>query len=71
MMVTIRFEPYLKNACKRFVMELSSTFISDDNPNKVINVAFVNIPFSLMYFFSLFPSLVFLGLFLKYIFLNF
>ncbi|KAJ6943882.1 hypothetical protein NC652_009346 [Populus alba x Populus x berolinensis] len=35
MMVTIRFEPYLKNACKRFVMELSSTFISDDNPNKI------------------------------------
>jgi len=52
-------------------MELSSTFISDDNPNKVINVAFFNIPFSLMYFFSLFPSLVFLGLFLKYSFLNF
>ena len=49
MMVTIRFEPYLKNACKRFVMELSSTFISDDNPNKVINIAFFNIPFSLMY----------------------
>ncbi|KAJ7004450.1 hypothetical protein NC653_009348 [Populus alba x Populus x berolinensis] len=35
MMVTIRFEPYLKNACRRFVMELSSTFISDDNPNKI------------------------------------
>ncbi|KAI5595480.1 hypothetical protein BDE02_03G141700 [Populus trichocarpa] len=31
----LRFEPYLKNACKRFVMELSSTFISDDNPNKI------------------------------------
>ncbi|KAL9386776.1 hypothetical protein Peur_019900 [Populus x canadensis] len=44
----LRFEPYLKNACKRFVMELSSTFISDDNPNKVINVAFFNIPFSLI-----------------------
>ncbi|KAG6781298.1 hypothetical protein POTOM_014192 [Populus tomentosa] len=35
MMVTIRFELYLKNACKRFVMELSSTFISDDNSNKI------------------------------------
>ncbi|KAJ7004451.1 hypothetical protein NC653_009348 [Populus alba x Populus x berolinensis] len=31
----LRFEPYLKNACRRFVMELSSTFISDDNPNKI------------------------------------
>jgi len=54
MMVIIRFEPYLKNACKRFVMELSSTFISDDNPNKDINVAFFNIPFSMRYFFTLF-----------------
>ncbi|KAG5228080.1 hypothetical protein OIU76_017570 [Salix suchowensis] len=43
----LRFEPYLKNACKRFVMELSSAFISDDNPNKDINVAFFNIPFSM------------------------
>ncbi|WCJ33290.1 DNA replication licensing factor MCM6 [Euphorbia peplus] len=42
----LRFEPYLKNACKRFVMELKPTFISDDNPNKDINVAFFNIPFS-------------------------
>ncbi|KAF5742398.1 DNA replication licensing factor MCM6 [Tripterygium wilfordii] len=42
----LRFEPYLKNACKRFVMELRPTFISDDNPNKDINVAFFNIPFS-------------------------
>ncbi|XP_027361042.1 DNA replication licensing factor MCM6 isoform X1 [Abrus precatorius] len=40
----LRFEPYLKNACKRFVMELKPTFISDDNPNKDINVAFYNIP---------------------------
>lgn len=30
----LRFEPYLQNACKRFVMELKPTFISDDNPNK-------------------------------------
>ncbi|EEF28218.1 minichromosome maintenance protein, putative [Ricinus communis] len=42
----LRFEPYLKNACKRFVMEMNPTFISDDNPNKDINVAFYNIPFS-------------------------
>ncbi|KAI4332106.1 hypothetical protein L6164_017042 [Bauhinia variegata] len=40
----LRFEPYLKNACKRFVMEFKPTFISDDNPNKDINVAFYNIP---------------------------
>ncbi|KAK2384593.1 MCM DNA helicase complex subunit mcm6 [Trifolium repens] len=40
----LRFEPYLQNACKRFVMELKPTFISDDNPNKDINVAFYNIP---------------------------
>ncbi|KAJ4828463.1 MCM DNA helicase complex subunit mcm6 [Turnera subulata] len=43
----LRLEPCLKNACKRFVMELKPTFISDDNPNKDINVAFYNIPFSL------------------------
>jgi hypothetical protein len=36
------------------VMELSSTFISDDNPNKDINVAFFNIPFSMRYFFTFF-----------------
>ncbi|XP_061356562.1 DNA replication licensing factor MCM6 isoform X2 [Gastrolobium bilobum] len=40
----LRFEPYLKNACKRFVTELKPTFISDDNPNRDINVAFYNIP---------------------------
>lgn len=40
----LRFEPYLKNACKRFVMELKPTVISDDNPNKDINIAFFNIP---------------------------
>ncbi|KAF7840260.1 DNA replication licensing factor MCM6 [Senna tora] len=40
----LRFEPYLKNACKRFVMELKPTVISDDNPNKDINIAFYNIP---------------------------
>ncbi|KAL9453152.1 hypothetical protein AB3S75_008865 [Citrus x aurantiifolia] len=32
----LRFEPYLKNACKRFVMEQNPNFISDDNPNKDI-----------------------------------
>lgn len=40
----LRFESYLKNACKRFVMELKPTFITDDNPNKDINVAFYNLP---------------------------
>ncbi|KAH0745432.1 hypothetical protein KY285_007089 [Solanum tuberosum] len=40
----LRFESYLKNACKRFVMELKPTFITDDNPNKNINVAFYNLP---------------------------
>ncbi|KAJ8756324.1 hypothetical protein K2173_025136 [Erythroxylum novogranatense] len=42
----LRLEPYLKNACKRFVMEQKPTFIADDNPNKDINVAFFNLPFS-------------------------
>ncbi|RZC67620.1 hypothetical protein C5167_011307 [Papaver somniferum] len=40
----LRFEPYLKNSCKRFVMEQRPTFIGDDNPNKDINIAFYNIP---------------------------
>ncbi|CAA0825364.1 DNA replication licensing factor MCM6 [Striga hermonthica] len=40
----IRFEPYLRNACKRYVMELKPTFIPDDSPNKDINVAFYNLP---------------------------
>lgn len=40
----LRFEPYLKNACKRFVMEQKPKFIADDNPNKDINVSFFNIP---------------------------
>ncbi|XP_030477434.2 DNA replication licensing factor MCM6 [Syzygium oleosum] len=42
----LRFEPYLKNACKRFVMEQKPTFIADDNPHKDINIAFFNLPFS-------------------------
>ncbi|KAI6704250.1 hypothetical protein NL676_013386 [Syzygium grande] len=29
----LRFEPYLKNACKRFVMEQKPTFTADDNPH--------------------------------------
>ncbi|KAL1833834.1 hypothetical protein ACET3Z_003485 [Daucus carota] len=40
----LRFESSLKNACKRFVMEQKPTFITDDNPNKDINVAFYNLP---------------------------
>ncbi|KAH6768978.1 minichromosome maintenance family protein [Perilla frutescens var. frutescens] len=40
----LRFEPYLRSACKRFIMELRPTFIADDNPNKDINVAFHNLP---------------------------
>ncbi|KAG9133591.1 hypothetical protein Leryth_025432 [Lithospermum erythrorhizon] len=40
----IRFEPYLKNACKQYVMDQKPTFITDDNPNKDINVAFYNFP---------------------------
>ncbi|KAL4204918.1 hypothetical protein AMTRI_Chr01g134600 [Amborella trichopoda] len=40
----IRFDPYLRNACRRFVMEQRPAFIADDNPNKDINVAFYNIP---------------------------
>lgn len=44
-----RFEPYLKNACKRFVMESRSRenrqpIDSDDNANKDICIAFYNIP---------------------------
>ncbi|GFP84175.1 DNA replication licensing factor mcm6 [Phtheirospermum japonicum] len=40
----IRMEPYLRSACKRYIMELKPTFIADDNPNKDINVAFYNLP---------------------------
>uniref|UniRef100_A0A7N0UB81 DNA helicase n=1 Tax=Kalanchoe fedtschenkoi TaxID=63787 RepID=A0A7N0UB81_KALFE len=39
-----RFEPYLRNACKRFVMELKPAFIAEDNPNWDFNAAFFNIP---------------------------
>lgn len=40
----LRFEAYLRSACKRFIMEIRPTFIADDNPNKDINVAFFNLP---------------------------
>ncbi|XP_072979096.1 DNA replication licensing factor MCM6 [Typha angustifolia] len=45
----LRFEPYLRNACKRFVMEHKSgeyraPIISDDSPYRDINVAFYNFP---------------------------
>ncbi|GJX93182.1 ribonuclease H-like domain-containing protein [Tanacetum coccineum] len=33
-----------QNACKRFVMGQKPTFITDDNPNKDINIAFFNLP---------------------------
>ncbi|KAM7262828.1 hypothetical protein ACFE04_000511 [Oxalis oulophora] len=42
----LRFEPYLRNACKRFVIEHKPAFIPDDSPNKDVNLAFFNIPFS-------------------------
>lgn len=48
-----RFEASLKNACKRFVMEQKPTFITDDNPNKDINVAFYNLPMLKRYLFVL------------------
>ncbi|KAL1542164.1 MCM DNA helicase complex subunit mcm6 [Salvia divinorum] len=40
----LRFEPYLKSACKRFIMELRPTFFADNNPNNDINAAFYNLP---------------------------
>ncbi|XP_057535151.1 DNA replication licensing factor MCM6-like [Amaranthus tricolor] len=40
----LRFEPYLKNACKRFVIERRPSFFAEENPNKDINIAFYNIP---------------------------
>ncbi|XP_062179254.1 DNA replication licensing factor MCM6 [Phragmites australis] len=45
----LRFEPYLRNACKRFVLENRAgenraPIISDDSPSKDINIAFYNIP---------------------------
>ncbi|KFK31623.1 hypothetical protein AALP_AA6G136800 [Arabis alpina] len=42
----LRFEPYLRNACKRFVIEVNPSFISDETPNKDINVSFYNLPFT-------------------------
>ncbi|CAO2839594.1 unnamed protein product [Amaranthus hypochondriacus] len=40
----LRFEPYVKNACKRFVIERRPSFFAEENPNKDINIAFYNIP---------------------------
>ncbi|CAD5333961.1 unnamed protein product [Arabidopsis thaliana] len=41
------FLAFLKrNACKRFVIEMNPSFISDDTPNKDINVSFYNLPFT-------------------------
>ncbi|KAF6135243.1 hypothetical protein GIB67_035314 [Kingdonia uniflora] len=40
----MRYEPFLRNACKRFVMEQRPTFVADDNPNKDINIAFYKLP---------------------------
>ena len=56
----LRFEPYLKNACKRFVMEQRPTFIADDNPNKDINIAFFNLPITKRYnfFYKSFKCLI-------------
>ncbi|ONI11688.1 hypothetical protein PRUPE_4G121000 [Prunus persica] len=42
----LRFEPYLKNACKRFVTELRPHFVADDTNKDTINVAFFNLPVS-------------------------
>ncbi|XP_019057935.1 PREDICTED: DNA replication licensing factor MCM6 isoform X2 [Tarenaya hassleriana] len=42
----LRFEPYLRSACKRFVLELYPSFTSDETPNKDINFAFYNLPFT-------------------------
>ncbi|KAJ6795651.1 DNA replication licensing factor MCM6 [Iris pallida] len=45
----LRFEPFLKNACKRFATESRTSenrqaVFSDDTPNRDINIAFYNIP---------------------------
>ncbi|KAL6548491.1 MCM DNA helicase complex subunit mcm6 [Orobanche gracilis] len=34
----IRIEPYLRNACKRYLMELNPSFIPDDNRKTLIGV---------------------------------
>jgi len=63
----LRFEPYLKNACKRFVMEQRPTFIADDNPNKDINIAFFNLPITKRYnFFFEMICIEQLGFFFNY-----
>lgn len=44
----IRFEPYLRKACNRFILGLKSgenrPIFTDDSPNKEVNVAFYNFP---------------------------
>ncbi|KAJ3694519.1 hypothetical protein LUZ60_009999 [Juncus effusus] len=43
----LRFEPYLRKACNRFIMSDKSgenrPIFTDDNPNKEVNIAFYNI----------------------------
>ena len=36
----------MRNACKRFVIEMNPSFVSDETPNKDINVSFYNLPFT-------------------------
>lgn len=57
--IGFRFEPYLRNACKRFVIEMNPSFISDDTPNKDINVSFYNLPFTKRY--CLYPQILILN----------
>ncbi|GAB2281063.1 MCM DNA helicase complex subunit mcm6, variant 2 [Dionaea muscipula] len=40
----LRFEPYLRSACKRFLIERKPNFNADDNLNRDVNIAFYNIP---------------------------
>ncbi|KAJ4765576.1 DNA helicase [Rhynchospora pubera] len=44
----LRFEPYLRKACNRFILGLKSgenrPVFTDDSPNKEVNVAFYNFP---------------------------
>lgn len=40
----LRFEPFLRNACRRFVTDLKPNYPPDDDPNKDVNLAFYNLP---------------------------
>lgn len=51
----LRFEASLRNASKRFVMEQKPSLITDDSPNKDVNVAFFNLPFCKRYVIPLPP----------------